>query len=230
MTSPSQQIFSEEMAKNYDASNSHLAPISENLHFLIKLILKELPDNAQILCVGAGTGAEILALANEFPNWTFMALEPSSAMLDVCKERVAKAGFGDRCEFFNGFLEQLPGDAKYDSVISLLVAHFIAGADRKHFYKNMSHRLRSGGYFIDGEISYDLESEEFPSMLNNWRAMQLLRGASSQVLERISQQLKEMLSVLAPYKVEALLCECGIERPIQFFQSFMIVAWYWQKK
>lgn len=52
-------------APTYDEKNQQLAPIADNMHFLIRLILKKMaPARARVLCVGVGTGAEIFSLAN----------------------------------------------------------------------------------------------------------------------------------------------------------------------
>ena len=42
--------------------------IKDALHLLTGTVLSELPPKAKILCVGAGTGAEILYLAQKFPE------------------------------------------------------------------------------------------------------------------------------------------------------------------
>ena len=56
-------FFNREIAEAYDRRNSALAPISDALHFLMRLVLADLPIDARVLCVGMGTGAEILSLA-----------------------------------------------------------------------------------------------------------------------------------------------------------------------
>ena len=40
------------------------------LHLLIRLVLRELPTRARVLCVGVGTGVEIVALSDAFPEGT----------------------------------------------------------------------------------------------------------------------------------------------------------------
>ena len=57
-------------ARAYDEKNRHLAPITDSMHFLIRLILKNAPVQARVLCVGVGTGAEILSLACSAPPET----------------------------------------------------------------------------------------------------------------------------------------------------------------
>lgn len=84
-------FFSKEASQSYDERNSKLAPISDSMHFLIRLVLKDLPSRSRILCVGVGTGAEILSLSKAFPEWTFFGLDPSAEMLEVCTERLSRS-------------------------------------------------------------------------------------------------------------------------------------------
>lgn len=61
-------FFDREMAEAYDRRNSGLQPIADSLHFPMGLVLDRLPEQARILRVGVGTGADILALANDRPR------------------------------------------------------------------------------------------------------------------------------------------------------------------
>lgn len=222
-------FFDEQAAKRYDERNRKLASITENLHFLTGLVLKDLPSRARILCVGAGTGAEILALAPTNPEWTFVALDPSSAMLDVCRERVRAAGLSERCEFIHGYVQDAPRGTEYDAVLSVLVAHFIPRADRPTFFREISDRLRAGGSLVDVEISFDMEAVEFPSMLEHWKSVQSLMGATPESLASLPKQLKDVLTILPPAETERLIRESGFPVPVRFFQALMISGWYARK-
>ena len=151
-----------EAAKVYDEKNRQLAPIADNMHFLIRLILKNAPVRARVLCVGVGTGAEILSLSKAFTEWTFVGVDPSIGMLDVCRERLGTAGVLSRCELIQGYVHDVPPGENFDVTLSVLVAHFVKREDRLSFYQAMSGRLCNGGFLINTEISYDLESQEFP--------------------------------------------------------------------
>lgn len=213
-------------AKAYDEKNRQLAPIADNMHFLIRLILKNAPARARVLCVGVGTGAEILSLAKSFPEWTFVGVDPAVGMLNVCRERLGATGVLNRCELIHGYVHDVPQGESFDVVLSILVAHFVKREDRLNFYKAMSDRLRTGGTLINTEISYDLNSQEFPLMLKNWEEVQLLMGATPESLANLSQVLREMLSVISPIETESLLNKSGIDLPVRFFQAFMISGWY----
>lgn len=230
MTKPATDFFTKEHAERYDEKNRKLAPISDNLHFLTGLILEKLPVRSKVLSVGAGTGAEILSLAKLFPEWSFVAVDPSLSMLDVCRERIHAAGFSGRCEFVHGLVDEVPARADFDAALAFFVAHFVKRDDRLSFFQNISDRLRVGGYLVNSEISFDLNSPEFPSTLQNWERIQKLMGATPESLAALPQILKETLTVLPPAETEALMRKSGIGLPIRFFQSFMISGWYGLKE
>lgn len=212
-------------AKVYDEKNRNLAPIADNMHFLIRLILRNAPVRARVLCVGVGTGAEILSLSKEFPEWTFVGVDPSQGMLDVCRENLRAAGVLDRCELIQSFVQDISPGENFDVVLGVLVAHFVKREERQSFYQAMVSRLRTGGFFINTEISYDLDSKEFPLMLKNWEVVQLKMGAQPEALANLPQVLREALSVLSPLETEYLIRDCGIKIPVRFFQAFMITGW-----
>lgn len=227
-TPPKTDFFTKELSLAYDERNSKLAAISENMHFLIRLVLKELPAQAKVLCVGVGTGAEILSLAKAFPQWSFVGLDPSASMLEVCAERLKAAGVAERCRLVHGYIHETPESEKFDGVLSVLVGHFVKSDERLSFYKDMVQRLKPSGYLVNTEISYDLNAPEFSQMLNNWKEVQTLMGATAESLATLPHTLREVLTVLPPAETEKLLRQAGLPVPVKFFQAFMISGWYGQ--
>lgn len=222
-------FFTKEVSQAYDERNSKLSPIADNMHFLIRLILQELPVHSHILCVGVGTGAEILSLSKAFPQWTFVGVDPSASMLEVCHERLKTAGILDRCQLIHGYVHDLSNEESFDAVLSVLVSHFVQREERSDFFRNMISRLKKGGALINTEISFDLNSSEFPLMLRQWEKIQMLMGASAESLANLPQQFREVLTVLAPSHVDELLRQSGLHESVQFFQAFMIRGWYGKK-
>lgn len=221
----SPNLFNQEMADAYDRRNSVLAPISEGLHFLVRLVLADLPPDARVLCVGVGTGAEILSLATACPGWTFVGIDPSEEMLAVGRRRLDQAGVLHRCELLQGYAADAPCDG-FDAVVSLLVAHFVRREDRQAFYSAIHDRLTPGGVFVSAEISCDLDGADFPQMLEDWRRIQGLMGATPDSLANLDRTMRDMLSVLPPAETEALWEASGFRRPTPFFQAFMIRGWH----
>lgn len=230
MTNPSPpDYFTPAAALVYHERNRPLAPIADSMHFLIRLILRDLDVRSHILCVGVGTGAEILSLAKAFPEWIFVGVDPSASMLGVCRERLAAAGILDRCQLIQGYVQDVPPGENFDAVLGILVAHFVKQDERAAFYQAMHDRLRAGAYLINTEISFDLNAEEFPSMLKNWEGVQSLMGATPESLATLPHQLRTMLSVISPAETEKILRQCGFPLPTRFFQAFMISGWYARK-
>ncbi|MCW5964243.1 MAG: class I SAM-dependent methyltransferase [Bryobacterales bacterium] len=221
-------FFTKELSESYDERNANLSPIVENAHFLISLVLKQLPVDARVLCIGAGTGAEILSLAKAYPGFTFLGVDPSEPMLDVCRKRLEAEGIMDRCELIHGYANDVPGDEAFDAVLSVMVGHFVELGQRHEFYRSMVSRLKSGGCVVNCEISFDLDSPEFPQMLENWKQVQSLMGASAESLANLSDMLRSPLAVLPPSEVENHIRECGMQ-PVRFLQCFMIFGWYGTK-
>lgn len=219
-------FFNKNAAQTYDERNQRLAPIADNMHFLIRLILKNLPAKSRVLCIGVGTGAEILSLAQEYPTWNFVGVDPSSEMLEICRNNLEKAGILNRCQLINGYVQDVISEKEFDAILSVLVGHFIKKEDRPTFYQAVYQRLRKGGYFINTEISFDLNSKEFSSMLKNWERVQDLMGANPTSLKTLPTTLKNILTVLPPAEVEKLMDTNGLNLPIRFFQAFMINGWY----
>ena len=217
-------------AHTYDARNRNLAPIADAMHFLIQLALRDLPAASHALCVGVGTGAEILSLAGAFPHWTFVGVDPSPGMLDVCRERLAQAGVLGRCQLIHGSVNDAPPGETFDAALSILVAHFVKREDRLDFFRNMTNRLKPGGHLVNTEISYDLDAPEFPAMLHMWEAVQMRLGATPESIASLPQTLRDMLSVLAPHETETILRQSGIPMPTHFYQAFMINGWIGQKE
>ncbi len=222
-------FFTKDMAESYDQRNKKLASIADNMHFHIRLVLHDLPSKARILCVGVGTGAEILSLSKEYPKWSFVGVDPSAPMLDVCRQRLEEAGIIDRCELMHGYVEDLPYEEEFDAVLSILVAHFIKHSERQNFYQNIHQQLKIDGYFVSTEISLDMDAPDFPFMFENWKQVQKLMGASPEQLASLLVTLRETLGVVSPTETERLLCDSGFAVPVRFYQAFAIHGWYCKK-
>lgn len=218
-------FFDGDIAVHYDERNSQLSPIADNLHFLLRLVLNDLPETSRILCIGVGTGADILALATAFPNWQFVGVDPSADMLAMCRTKLEQKGLLERCELVHGDISTVQ-ETEFDAAVSLLVAHFVSLPERPEFYASIKDRLRPGGVLASAEICFDLASEQFPAALENWKQVQTLMGATPESLQQLAQQLRDTLTVLSPAKTETLVNAAGFQHLVWFFQSFLIRGWY----
>jgi len=219
------------MAENYDNQWGDNAPMNDCLHLLMGAILKDLLENAHILCVGAGTGAEIIYLAKTFANWRFTAVDPSVSMLEVCRRKLEGLGMESRCNFHVGYVDSLPVTEKYDAATSILVSQFIMEIDlRKGFFRQISTLLKEGGKLISADLSSDIHSNEFDKLLYPWTRIMAGKDFSVDKMEAIRQVYSDELSMLPPYKITEIIKAGGFDNVVQFFQAAFIHGWYAIKK
>ncbi|MNJ94900.1 ubiquinone/menaquinone biosynthesis methyltransferase [compost metagenome] len=222
--------FGKDRAKSYDQSNTFMAPINANLHHLIKIILSELAPHSKILCVGAGTGTEIIELAEAFPQFTFVAVEPSASMLEVCREKLQKLNLLDRCKLIHGYVQDLPGEDEFDAALCLLVLHHTSKDERPKIIAAIARLLKPQGSFITAELSYDSSSRTSDDMMKKWQVMSRRSGSPEEKVQSLPKMMKEHLSIQSPSEVESMLETNGFATPLQFFQSLLVRAWCAQKK
>jgi len=217
----------DQQAAGYDQQWAKTAPIRDGLHFLLESVFADRPSEARVLCVGCGTGAEIAHLARAFPGWRFTAVEPSGAMLDVCRQRAEREGFASRCDFHEGYLDTLPIDGLFDAATCFLVSQFILDRDaRSAFFRAMAGKLRPGGLLASSDLASDVESGDYASLLRMWFNMMASSGIPSEGMERMRAAYAKDVAILPPARIAALIESSGFESAVPFFQAGLIHAWF----
>jgi len=219
-------VFDQERASSYDKRAANLAPTRDALFLLTRVILSELPPDARLLCVGLGTGAELIDLAQAFPLWRFTAVEPAAPMLDVCRQRAEECGLTSRCTFHEGYLDSLPAADPFDAATCLLVSHFMQQEERRGFFNQIALRLRPQGYLISSDIAYDMSAPTYQSILDVWMRMLRSAGFPAEDVEKFRASYGRETAVLPPQEVESIIMAGGFDAPVQFFQNLLIRAWY----
>lgn len=216
----------DQQASNYDKQWAKMAAIYNGLYFLLETVFAGLPLEARVLCVGVGTGNELIHLANIFPKWHFTAVEPSGAMLDVCRHRVESEGFASRCYFHEGFLESLPDKKMYDAATCFLVSQFILEQEaRSEFFKQIASRLHPDGVLASADLSYEVDSESYDATLEIWQRVMSV-DVSAEGLSRMKATYAKDVAVLPPSAVASIIKSGGFEAPVRFFQAGLIHAWF----
>jgi tRNA (cmo5U34)-methyltransferase len=220
--------FDQKHASEYDKRFAKLSPMRDALHLLVSAVFASLPTDARILCVGAGTGAEIIYLAQKFPNWRFTAVDPSGPMLDVCRRRTTELGLSSRCSFHEGYLESLPSADPFDAATSLLVSQFVLQRKaRVQFFASIIQRLRPGGLFVNADLASDISSAAYQSLLNVWLTLMKETGdIPPEKLEMMRAAYGRDVAVLPVPEVSAIIEEAGFEPPVLFLQTCLIHAWF----
>ena len=152
----------DKQASGYEELQKKMAPVHEGLYFQLQWVFSELPQDARILCVGLGAGAELSYLATRFSNWRFTAVEPSGSMLNVCRQRAEKEGFVSRCIFHEGYVESLPNVELHNAATCFMVSQFILdNQERSKFFRVISERLKPNGILVSADLSSTVGSIEY---------------------------------------------------------------------
>lgn len=217
----------DQQAASYDDRWAKTAPIRDALHFLLEAVFAGLPANARVLCIGVGTGEEMCHLARRFPQWSFVAVEPSEAMLAVCRRKVEQQGFASRCDFHQGYLETLPAQAPFDAATCFLVSQFIQDpAARVGFFRSIAVRLHSAGILASSDLASEVASGEYEALLGTWLNLMSVAGIPAAGLAQMRAAYARDVAILPPERIAALIQSAGFDAPVRFYQAGLIHAWF----
>jgi len=219
--------FGPKHASSYDERWSKLTPLRDALNLLIEAVFWGMRADARILCVGAGTGSELIHLAERFPGWRFVAVEPSASMLDVCRRKVEARGLAARCQLHEGYLESLPPGEAFDAATSLLVSQFILDRDaRVGFFREIANRLLPGGRLVNADLSSGASPAEYRNLLDVWFRLTSVGEPSPEAFEKMRAAYERDVAVTPPGEVAEIIAAGGFEAPTQFLQTGLIRAWH----
>lgn len=217
----------DKQASGYEAQQKKLAPIHEGLYFQLEWIFSELPQDARILCVGLGAGAELSYLAKRFPNWKFTAVEPSGAMLDVCRQRAKSEGFISRCDFYEAYVESLPDIELHDAATCFMVSQFLLDQqERSRFFRAISARLKPKGILVSADLSSTVGSPEYQALLKAWVTMLHAANVPADAIDKVHSAWEKDVAILPPDELKQIIKRGGFESPVQSYQAGFVHAWF----
>lgn len=217
----------DKQASGYEEQQKKLAPVHDGLYFQLEWIFSELPQTARMLCVGLGAGAELSYLACRFPSWRFTAVEPSGAMLDVCRQKAEKEGFISRCTFHEGYVESLPDIELHDAATCFMVSQFILdNKERSNFFREISNRLKDNGILVSSDLSSSVGTPEYDALLKVWVSMLHAAKVPADAIEKTHSAWTKDVAILPPDEVKSIIERGGFNLPVQFYQSGFVHAWF----
>ncbi|MCW5648911.1 MAG: class I SAM-dependent methyltransferase [Ramlibacter sp.] len=217
----------DQQAASYDQQWAKTAPIREGLLFLVEAVFAGMAPDARLLCVGVGTGEEMAYLARRHPAWRFVAVEPSGAMLQVCRDKAVAQGFAGRCEFHEGYLDSLVDTEGFDAATCFLVSQFILDpAARSAFFRGIATRLRPGGVLASSDLASQTGTASYEALLRVWMTMMASADVTPEMLERVRKAYSSDVAVLPPDTVASIMASGGFEPPVPFYQAGLIHAWF----
>lgn len=227
-----EKAFSPERAETYDAQFEPLAPIKDLMHLVLRVAFAELPPDARVLVVGAGTAAEVRFLAPIFPGWRFTLVDPAEGMLAVARRHLEAEGIMGRCALHVGYLDSCDA-TEHDAATSILVSHFLTDAgDRRAFFADIAARLKPGGLLFDADLAAHQDDPSFDSAMELW--MRMVRysaqgGSDGFMNEDVVSNYREMFgrdfAAHDPDAVEAMIADAGFGSIVRCYRAVLIQGW-----
>lgn len=216
----------DQQAAGYDRQAQRREPLENALQFLLQAVFADLPDNAHLLCVGAGTGKEAIALAQRFPHWRFTLVEPSRGMVEVCRQNLLDAAIAERCTVQHGYLENLSPAQQFDAATCFLVSQFLVDrAQRQQFFKLLAQRLKPGAILASSDLMFDTHSPLYDTSLELWQRITTGTAATPEQLERVKTAYATDVGVMPMYELARIVKAAGFDEPLPFFQAGLVQAW-----
>lgn len=211
--------FGAERATQYDAQAVTSFAGYQAMHEVIAAAMAaslEGQDAASILCVGVGTGHDVLPYAQYgAPGWRFTGVDPSPHMLAVAEKRLADAGLLARTRLHTGELHTLPPGPPFAGAEMIGVLHHVTGDEaRLALLREVTRRLEPGAPFIIGcRVGLDpvLQAVEEQRIRVN--------GGTPEQLAFRRQGMATLQPPESDAALFALLGQAGLESPRQLFAS-----------
>jgi tRNA (cmo5U34)-methyltransferase len=211
--------FGADRAAHYDAQASVTLAGAQAMYELgVSALTAQLDgqDNASLLFVGLGTGAELLPyLRFDVPGWRFTGVDPSDAMLAVARKRLEDEGLLSRTHLHVGELSTLPPGPLFDGAQMMGVLHHVEGEEaRLGLLQEVTRRLKPGAPLVLGcRIGKDPELTNVE--LRRWRA----HGLPREQLEHRRQLFSTMKPIESDAALFSLLARAGLVTPRPIFVS-----------
>lgn len=212
------QPFGAEHAARYDA---HAPATLPGQHAMQEVAAATLAtalkgnDAASVLCVGVGTGQELLPLARYGATWRFTGVDTSPHMLAVARERLVHEGLQERVRLHEGPLHDLDPGAPFDAAQMIGVLHHVHGDEaRRALLREGVQRLRPGAPVIVGErVGAD------PLLLDVEDAVLHAAGSGAEALSHRRDKLAHHDVWTSDEALFALLGEAGLVAPRLLFAA-----------
>jgi tRNA (cmo5U34)-methyltransferase len=122
-----------------------------------RILASFLPGHTQNLVdLGIGTGLELEAVFERFPDIEVTGIDIAEKMLRQLKEKYAdKSVILHQCSYFDYDL----GDAHYDAALSVMSLHHYNHDEKADLYRRIYKGLKQGGTYI--ECDYMLSEHEY---------------------------------------------------------------------
>ena len=188
------------------------------------LLGERMPDNGQLLVIGAGGGLETRYLAGVEPGWRFVGVDPAKAMLDLARA-VAGPVAGNRVALIEGTILDAPS-GPFDAATCILVLGLIADDGSKLATLLEAHRrLKPEAPFILVDQCIDRSAPDVERRLARYASYALRSGIDANVVAGAKAAVGTLESMVPAWRNEELLREAGFHDSEVFYVGMAWRGW-----
>lgn len=130
--------------KHEDENNYNWRTYPGKFPFIAKELLKDLPQGANVLEIGAGIGILLENIRKERPDLNLIGMDISPFAVDKMKEKGFKAFVGELPKW----LEEMKGESDIDCIIGCEILEHLDDEERYKTVKETHRILKDGGFAI----------------------------------------------------------------------------------
>jgi len=212
-----------DVVARYTEGPRRVVPGLDGLHRMTGVLLAEqAPDHAKVLVLGAGGGLELKALAEAYPSWSFVGVDPSSQMLRLA-ERTLGSNMS-RVELVEGYIHHAPA-GPFDAATCLLTLHFLSAQERLRTVRAIHERLRAGAPFVAAHGCLPQEPAQRALWLDRYAAYAVASGIDPEQAKTMRATVDVSVNMLSPDEDEAILRGGGFGDACLFYAAFTWHGW-----
>jgi tRNA (cmo5U34)-methyltransferase len=199
-------------------------PSYHDIHRMAAVLIDEhAPLDATVLVLGAGGGLEMKAFTQAHPGWTFDAVDPAAAMLELAVRTLGP--HASRVRMHQGYIDDAP-PGPFDAATSLLTLHFLAPEERRRTVAEVRRRLAPGAPFVVAHLSFPQRDDaERELWMRRYSANLVASGIDPADAEKARTTVAAEVPALTPEQDRAILQEAGFTDVTEFFSAFTFRGW-----
>lgn len=212
------------VADSYADRVKRFVPLYRDVHRMAAVLIDErVPEDAKVLVLGAGGGLETKSFAEAHPGWTFDAVDPAAAMLDLAVRTLGPDA--SRVRMHQGYIDDAPL-GPFDAATSLLMLHFLESDERRRTASEVRRRLAPGAPFVVVHLSIpQADDAERQLWMRRHMANLTASGVDSADAEKALTAISAEVPVLTPEQDRAVLEDAGFTDVTEFFSAFTFRGW-----
>ncbi len=223
--------FESDFGKNYDAHiRQSFVAYDQKFTLIASLLKNRLPEDANVLVVGSGTGMEITTFGEQMPGWKFTGVDPSKQMVQITQQKVSQRGWDERVKLIQGYTSNVPTGENFDAATLILILHFIPDeAGKLNLLKEVASRLRPGGTLVYVSLHGDVSKPATNELMLGWRNTMISNGIPPEVAKQVHEAAIAKGQFVPEERVLALIEQAGFTDIIPFYRAFLVGGWLARK-